>query len=73
MIIDGDKLYDKYIQFGQCIICHQFPGVGGLCSMKDTMNSQETSFKQYFAKPKSALGGGIKYAYMIQKQCNIHL
>ena len=32
MITDGFKLHDKHIQFGQCIIHHQFPGIGGLCS-----------------------------------------
>ena len=32
MITDGDKLHDKHIQFGQCMIRHQFPGVGGLRS-----------------------------------------
>ena len=32
MITDGHKLHDKRIQFGQCMIHHQFPGIGGLRS-----------------------------------------
>ena len=32
MITDGLKLHDKHIQFGQCMIHHQFPGIGGLHS-----------------------------------------
>ena len=29
-IADDLKLHDKHIQFGQCMIHHQFPGIGGL-------------------------------------------
>ena len=32
MIIDGQKLHDKHIQFGQSMIHRQFPGIGGLRS-----------------------------------------
>ena len=32
LIIDGRRLHDKHIQLGQCMIHHQFLGIGGLRS-----------------------------------------
>ena len=56
MTTDSDKLHDKHIQFGQCMICHQlkvFISPYYTYYKKDTMNSQEIVLKQYFAKPVS--------------------
>ena len=61
MIINRQRLHDKHIQFGECMIHHQFLVLEVFVLSywhRDTMNFQETAFKQYFAN-LSTLGDGI--------------
>ena len=53
MIIDGEKLHDKLIQFGQSMIHHQFPDIGGLRStLLQHRYSSRNSIQAVFCKTR---------------------